>query len=212
MSQIEENNKSKSTNYEKEESNLTMLNNNNESYQIMKNHRIKIERYKKKKPTLKREVSKNDENEEVDEKINFHVLRKRSNSVNLYKKHKKEKERKNKLKESCKNIRNNHDNIFQVSASNKSITRKFSKSTKNIREKKVTFKRYNLVEIIDVESYKKFNEENTYQDPYEDPEFLKQLNQLNENNEQNNIIEQNSNNENEKDDGKERVNCSCFIF
>jgi hypothetical protein len=212
MSQSDENNKTKATNTDKDEPNIMMLSNNNESYQIMKNHRIKSERNKRKKPTGKKEEVKQEEvkNEDdgIDENINIDVIRKRSNSVKLYKKQKKERERKNKLRESSKNVKMN-ENIFEVQGSNKNMNKKLNKSSKNVREKRVTFKKQHLVEIIDVESYKKFNEDNTYQDPFDDPEFVKKLNQLNNNN----IKNQNMNdNENEIDDGKERVNCSCFIF
>ena len=214
MSQSDENNKAKTTNPDKDEPNILMLSNSNESYQIMKNNRIKTERNKRKKSTGKREEVKQEEvkNEDdgIDENINIEVIRKRSNSVKLYKKQKKERERKNKLRESSKNVKMN-DNIFEVPGSNKNMNKKLNKSSKNVREKRVTFKKQRLVEIIDVESYKKFNEDNTYQDPFDDPEIARKLNQLNNNN--NNIKNQNMNvNENEIDDGKERVNCSCFIF
>ena len=43
---------------------------------------------------------------------------------------------------------------------------KFQRKLKN-EKKKLLFKEPNFVEIIDVESYKKFNEENTSKDPYD---------------------------------------------
>ena len=47
--------------------------------------------------------------------------------------------------------------------------------------------------IIDVESYKKYNEANTSKDPYDD--LLK-----------------NNNNNGKKDNENEKVVCSCFVF
>ena len=60
--------------------------------------------------------------------------------------------------------------------------------------------------IIDVESFKKFNAENTCKDPFEDLEFLKNVNNININN---NNINNNNIKKGEEDNRKERVKCSC---
>ena len=70
--------------------------------------------------------------------------------------------------------------------------------------KKVTFIEPDFFTIIDVESYKKFNAENTCKDPFEDMDFLNNINNLN------NININNNNKKNEENDGKERINCSCL--
>ena len=63
--------------------------------------------------------------------------------------------------------------------------------------KKVTFPP-NFVSIIDVESYKKYNVDNTCKDPFDDMEFIQNIrNELN--NEKNK----------EKQKGKENIKCSC---
>ena len=201
MSQNDEKRKNKSKNNSKEKNNLDMLfNNNDESYIVAKNQKIKIESSEKKKGTIKYEEVKNDED------IPDPRTRKRSNSVDLYKKHKKEKEKKNKNnKESNKNVKLNNNNIYEVSESTNPITiKKSSKNIKNGKEKRVTFPK-KFVTIIDVESYKKINEENTSKDPFEDIEFLNNL-------KNDNIINNKKKEEDEEEDGKARVNCSCLIY
>ena len=197
MSQNEEKTKNKSKNHSKEKNNLDMLNNNNdETYLVSKSQKIKAEGSKKKKGTINYEEEKNEED------IPDPRTRKRSNSVDLYKKQKREREKKNKNnKESNKNVKLNN-NIYEVSESTNPITiRKSSKNLKNGKEKRVTFPK-KFVTIIDVESYKKFNEENTSKDPFEDMEFLKNL-------EIDNI---NKKYDDDEEDGKARANCSCLIF
>ena len=203
MSQNEEVSKNKPKNNSKEKVNLDNMNNNDkESYLILKHKKIKIDRPTKKKRILNFEEIKNNE-----EDIPNIRTRKRSDSVDLYKKKRrereKEKENKNKKeskKESTKNVKMNNNNIYNVSE-NVNI-RKSSKSLKNGKEKKVSFSK-NFVTIIDVESYKKFNEENTCKDPFEDMEFLEKIN--------NGLIKLDDEEE-EESDGKARVNCSCFIY
>jgi hypothetical protein len=205
MSQNEEVSKNKPKNNSKEKVNLDNMNNNDkESYLILKHKKIKIDRPTKKKRILNFEEIKNNEEDIPDIRT-----RKRSDSVDLYKKKRrererekeKEKENKNKKeskKESTKNIKINNSNIYNISENVN--TRKSSKSLKNGKEKKVSFSK-NFVTIIDVESYKKFNEENTCKDPFEDLEFLEKI--------KNGVIRLD---EEEEPDGKARVNCSCFIY
>ena len=203
MSQNEEVSKNKPKNNSKEKVNLdNMHSNSKESYLILKHKKIKIDRPIKKKRILNFEEIKNNE-----EDIPNIRTRKRSDSVDLYKKKRrereKEKENKNKKeskKESTKNVKVNNNNIYNVSE-NVNI-RKSSKSLKNGKEKKVSFSK-NFVTIIDVESYKKFNEENTCKDPFEDMEFLEKIN--------NGLIKLDDEEE-EESDGKARVNCACFIY
>ena len=110
---------------------------------------------------------------------------KRSNSIKLYKKQAREKERRESLKkESDKQILQDISNIERVKKTNKPA-------------KKVAFSP-DLVEIIDVESYKKFNEENTCKDPFDNMEFI------------NGTISVNHNDDEE--DGKAKVLCSCSIY
>ena len=200
MSQNDEKTKNKSKNHSKDKNNLDMLmNNNDESYLAAKNQKIKGENMKKKKGSINYEEEKNDEY------IPDPRTRKRSNSVDLYKKQKREREKKNKNnKESNKNVKLNNNNIYEVAESTNPITiRKSSKNIKNGKEKRVTFPK-KFVTIIDVESYKKFNEENTSKDPFEDMEFLKNLKIDNINNKK---FE-----DDEEDDGKARATCSCLIY
>ena len=118
---------------------------------------------------------------------------KRSNSIKLYKKHQKDKAKKlNVRKDSKKNIKGG--DIFD--GAEEDGTKRPNKSTKNVGQKKVVFPP-NFVTIIDVESYKKFNEENTCKDPFENMEII------------NGRI--NINNYDEESDGKARVLCSCLI-
>ena len=108
--------------------------------------------------------------------------------------------------ESNKNIKiinNNNNNKNEISESiNLNINKKSSKNLKNQKTKKVTFPN-NYATIIDVESYKKFNEENTYKDPLDDIEFLKKIKDPNFN--------INNKEVEEEDDGKARATCSCLI-
>ena len=116
----------------------------------------------------------------------------RSNSIKLYKR-----QHKNKIKKESaenKNIENSKDsNIYKIEDSN-SGTKRTSKNN----NKKVVFLP-NFLTIIDVESYKKFNEENTCKDPFENIEIL---------NGHINFIKK----DDDESDGKARVQCSCDIF
>ena len=202
MSQNIEESKNKPKNNSKEKVNLdNMHNNNKESYLILKHKKIKIDRPIKNKSILNFEVIKNNEEDIPDIRT-----RKRSDSVDLYKKKRREREKENKnkkesKKESTKNVKiNNNSNIYNISENIN--TKKSSKSLKNGKEKKVSFPK-NFVTILDVESYKKFNFENTCKDPFEDSEFLEKI--------QNGLIRLDDKEE-EEPDGKARVNCSCFIY
>ena len=182
----------------KENENLDIIINNNiETYQIMKNKKVKIDVKGKKTALINYEEIKNNE-----EDIPLLRKRKRSNSVDLYKKQKREREKKNKLKkDSTKNVK--ESNTASPEDAN-SPTKRPNKNSK-YKDKKVSFPK-DFVTVIDVESYKQFNIENTSKDPFDDLEFLKNINNINNYN-----INININNKVE-DDGKERVMCSCIIY
>jgi len=156
-----------------------VLNNKIESYKIMKNINLKSNVKGGPKCLINYEEIRNDDDTSIH-------TRKRSDSIKLYKKHKRDRERKN---NENNEINSEKDNKFK------------QKSSKNVRSKKVTFLEPNFITIIDVESYKKFNEENTCKDPFEDMEFINNMK-----------IDHIYTNNNEIDDGKERVHCSCSIF
>ena len=88
-----------------------MHNNNKESYLILKHKKIKIDRPIKNKSILNFEVIKNNEEDIPDIRT-----RKRSDSVDLYKKKRREREKENKnkkesKKESTKNVKINNNAI-----------------------------------------------------------------------------------------------------
>ena len=201
MSENEEKIKNQTKNQLKEKENLDiMFNNNTESYQIMKNQNIKRDEKGKKKALINYEEIKNNE-----EDIPQPRTRKRSNSVDLYKKHKREKERKKQLKkDSTKNIKEN--NIASASPDITNIQTKRPNQNSKYKDKKVSFPK-DFVTVIDVESYKQYNVENTSKDPFDDLEFLKNINNINNYN-----INININNNKDEDEGKERVMCSCLIY
>ena len=136
--------------------------------------------------SLKNQQEKNENKKDDDNEVGIAVKTlKRSNSIKLYKKQAREKERRESLKrESDKEILKDLSNIEKVKKTNKPA-------------KKVAFSP-DLVEIIDVESYKKFNEENTCKDPFDNMEFI------------NGTISVNHNDDEE--DGKAKVLCSCSIY
>ena len=164
-----------------------MFNNNEESYKIIKNQKMKVNNKGGKKCVIDYEEDNNETSLST---------RKRSNSVNLYKKQRKNKERRIKKRISRKDVDNNIENEIIP-----------KKSSKNLRNKKVTFLKPNFVTIIDVESYKKYNEENTCKDPFEDLEYINNMNLDHINKNISKINE-----DEEEDDGKERVQCTCLIF
>ena len=205
--------------YLNEKEKLDMLNNNDESYQTMKTEKIKVDVKRSKKCLINYEEIK-------DENIPPRKTRKRSDSVDLYKKNRRDKERKGRTsKESNKSIKSikdnptSNNNNAKDEGQNTVNIKKINKSPKNCKLKKVTFQKPNFITIIDVESYKKFNEENTCKDPFEDLEFLQNINNYNNFNNSNFNINLNNNNINKNDDkngeegdGKEKVMCSCLII
>ena len=145
------------------------------------------------KNEIKKEQKKNDDEDDL--VLPVKTL-KRSNSIKLYKKHKKEQERRNSLKkENEKDTKDKTGDIFNVSVVNG--TKMPRKGSKNGKQKKVAFLP-NFVTIIDVESYKKFNEENTCKDPFENMEIINGRINIKKND--------------DEADGKARVLCSCVIY
>ena len=69
-----------------------------------------------------------------------------------------------------------------------------------LNKKKVVFLP-DFLTIIDVESYKKFNAENTCKDPFDNLELLNGT-----------IILKNKDRDDDEIDGKTTLQCSCFIF
>ena len=192
INDMQSNNKSRNDLEQKEKLDM-LLNNNSDPYQINQNDKQKTDNSGN-KTYVSYEESKNSED------IIPPKTLKRSNSIKLYKKHRKEKEEKEQIKnDSTKSIKNN-DNIYvEDERDNKTKNIKENK-TKNIKNKRVTFIEPNFVIIIDVESYKKFNAENTCKDPFEDMDLGNNINNIN------NI---NSSNNHKDEDEKERVYCSC---
>ena len=201
MAQNAEKETAKSKNYPKEIENIDMiLDNNEESYLIMKYQKIKRDKIGNKKCLMNYEEMKNS-----DEDISNLKTRRRSDSVDLYKKHKRERDKRSKtLKRSSKNLKLNSNLCDIPENEDLNMNKKSTKNIRNGKEKKVYFPK-KFVSIIDVESYKKYNEENTSKDPFEDMEFLKKLNNMNN-------LDIKHINEGNGDDGKERVNCSCLIY
>ena len=121
----------------------------------------------------------------------------RSSSVDLYKRHKREKknqENNNIIRIDDNSNKNNKNDNFINNNINCISINKINSNIKNEKKiRKVSFQEPNFVTIIDVESYKKYNEANTSKDPYDD--LLK-----------------NNNNNGKKDNENEKVVCSCFVF
>ena len=117
---------------------------------------------------------------------------KRSNSIKLYKKHKKDKDKKNSSKKDNDiEVKDKAGDIFEISDYKK------KKKNKNTN-KKVSFPK-DFLTIIDVESYKKYNEENTCKDPFENMEFVNGR-----------LI--NTKKNDDEPHGKASVLCSCVFF
>jgi hypothetical protein len=174
-----------------------------ESFMMVKNSNIRVNNFGNEKCLLNyQEMDDND----------LPPTRKRTNSVDLYK-HKRSKNKKKTNKgDSNNNIKNITLNLNDSPSNEANANNASMKPFKNGKTKKVSFLTPNFITIIDVESYKKFNEENTSKDPFEDLEFIKNINNINNFNI--NYSTNNSTNNNEKDinDGKESVNCTCTIF
>ena len=164
-----ENKKSRSKSVKDPNEILKMLNNNNE---YLLNSRTKLKAENVKKINNARGYEQINENE--DENYILHHKFHRSNSVDIYKKHKMKKN----------NQTNKNDDIYECFRTNK----------------KVSFLKPQFITIIEVESYKKYNELNTIKDPY--AEIFKNLGNKNNNNMNNK----------QKENGKESINCSCYII
>ena len=156
----------------------------------------KIQISKSKDDSPKKNEIKKEENKKEDNDGFVMPIKtiKRSNSIKLYKKHKKDKEKKSSFKKDDIDIKDKTSDIFNVSIN--VGTNRNDKSSKNVKQKRVVFLP-NFLTIIDVESYKKFNEENTCKDPFDNMELINE--QLN--------IKKND----DEADGKTRVLCNCLI-
>ena len=184
-----------------------ILSKDTKSFIMTKNQNIRVNNLGKEKCLLNYQDI-NDEIQEIPKK------RQRTDSVDLYKcRRNNEKKKTLNRGDSNNSIKYNVLKLNDSHHSNDITESNQEKLLKNGKSKKVSFLTPNFVTIIDVESYKKYNEENTSKDPFEDLEFLKKLNNINNLNININI-NNNTNNNNEKDidDGKERVNCTCTIF
>ena len=190
MSQIQKNEIS-ITNSKYNKGDITdMTFDNSEDIKNIKAHSMKVNLKQNNIPHDRHQINENDN----DESFLTYKL-KRSNSIKLYKMNKLEKKKhennNNNLNltddKSSANIQNEKDFINNNDNNAHEIIKK--------NQKKVSFKEPGFVEIIDVESYKKYNEENTSKDPYE---YL--------------YNNDNKINEEKKRDGKERTICSCLIL
>ena len=197
-----------------------IVNNNNEYNQNCSSRTLINTKIKKNKFFNNGKPINLDEDDEF-----LFYYRKRSNSVDLYKKKNKEKQLKkqkeihnnNEANEIKNNNENNNINTNTKINNDKSpenlddninINKINEKKNNNInvingkKIKKVSFLMPKFVTIIDVESYKQFNAENTCKDPFED--LIK-----NNNSKGNNVT---SSNKDKQLNDKERVVCSCFII
>ena len=146
---------------------LELLGNNAECYKSVNQKSINVDNMKKIQFYEQMGVNRND-------CFNKGKQLFRNNSVDIYKKRNREKKLKNR----------NDMNEFNK---NNNIEQKDGK-----QNKRVSFLESKFVTIIEVESYKKFNEMNACKDPYQN--FYK-----------------NSDNDNNCCLGNDRINCSCFI-
>lgn len=157
----------------------------------------------KKKTTKKRKVSSETDEEiikvEGERNVPVGKPRKARNSIVLYHEHSKNKKKgksedEQKNEEEGKNTINNINNIVnnskfssELNSNNKSPkvggAKKKAKKEKKV-VKKVNFLEPNFVSIIDVESYKQYNLENTSKDPYFD----------------------------DVQEGKDSVKCTCIVI
>ena len=138
----------------------------------------------------------NDSKENEDEDYDIFVrAKKKNNSIILHKKNQKKKSKK-KRKNSEERKKDTDENIYTVE--DIKPPKEISKSTKTVKriKKKVVFLP-NFLTIIDVESYKKFNAENTSSDPFDNIGFFNPRSRFNNN---------------DDEDGKTTTLCSCCIF
>ena len=168
--------------------NTTSNNNINET---KKESKSKKEKKKEKSPEKEEIKQESKKKEEDDDDVPMRSV-KRSNSIKLYKKHKKDKDKKNSSnKDNDIEVKDKAGDIFEISDYKK------KKKNKNTN-KKVSFPK-DFLTIIDVESYKKYNEENTCKDPFENMEFVNGR-----------LI--NTKKNDDEPHGKASVLCSCVFF
>ena len=117
-------------------------------------------------------LSKTDEN----------IINVQNSSVNIYNSNKKHSSDENDY-----NFKEISDKNILKASKNTKINKDKNENRKRKKKKEVKFMEPQFVEIINVESYKKFNEENTSKDPYDKDE-------------------------NDKKENKSKLMCSCFIF
>ena len=192
---MKENDKNCDNNIQTNENDLMnyMLNNDSEDFRHIKSrsHTLKAENMKK--IGFLKNYSKINENE-IGDYLPFSKIR-RCNSVDIYKKRIREKKMKNELINNNKSVNEKNDDIKNFNTNDNNLIEKNDKKIK-----RVSFPN-DFVTIIDVESYKKFNQENTCQDPYENI-----INNANNNN------LDNKNGKKGDQNGKEKVVCSCLVF
>ena len=158
--------KSTSINQIEENDDDTKINttSNNNINETKKESKSKKEKKKEKSPEKEEIKQESKKKEEDDDDVPMRSV-KRSNSIKLYKKHKKDKDKKNSSKKDNDiEVKDKVGDIFEISDYKK------KKKNKNTN-KKVSFPK-DFLTIIDVESYKKYNEENTCKDPFENMEFV----------------------------------------
>ena len=166
---------------------------NNRINPKQKKHKEEIIKAKIQEKQIKEIKSEENKNEDEDDFILPARTIKRSNSIKLYKRHQKEKQRReSSIKEPINNVKK--DDLVKENPDRNGTNR-----TSKTKKKKVNFLP-DFITIIDVESYKKFNEENTCKDPFDDPNFL------------NGGINLNFNDDDDEMDGKARLQCSCSMF
>ena len=178
----------KTINITNENENSNNINNN----QITEQSSV-VQTSKSQDQTQQKEGKKSNTKKEVDGDnlvVPMRSLR-RSNSINMYKKQQKAKNKKDSLK------KRSLKEINEVSIVNCVLENNGEKKASKPSKKKVVFLP-NFLTVIDVESYKKFNEENTCKDPFDDMEFINGQLKLK-------IKDDDS-------DGKARAVCSCYIF
>ena len=185
--------KSTSINQIEENDDDTKINttSNNNINETKKESKSKKEKKKEKSPEKEEIKQESKKKEEDDDDVPMRSV-KRSNSIKLYKKHKKDKDKKNSSKKDNDiEVKDKVGDIFEISDYKK------KKKNKNTN-KKVSFPK-DFLTIIDVESYKKYNEENTCKDPFENMEFVNGR-----------LI--NTKKNDDEPHGKTSVLCSCVFF
>ena len=134
----------------------------------------------------------NDNNENEEEPVIPKRGVKRYNSLNLYKKQQKKKHKNDSI--------NNNNEVKEENNNNAPIENNEVEKINKLIKKKVVFLP-NFLTIIDVESFKKFNFENTCKDPFDNMLLLND-----------NISLNYKNGDDDELDGKTNLLCSCSIF